>query len=97
MGHCAAKQNKFWEVNDYLFANGRRKEQITIDELCNLFALDSAKMQNCINSYDTHQAILNDINAGKALNIYGTPTYVIDNKTYPGYIPPDIFEILNNP
>ena len=34
----------------------------------------------------------NDIRRGMKLNITGTPTFVIDNKTYTGTIPTNILE-----
>jgi len=90
MAYCAGKQNKFWQVNDYLFVNGRRKNQVTVEELSSAFSLNATEMANCINSQEALDAIEKDISAGKQYNIRGTPTYVINNKNYPGYIPPDV-------
>ena len=96
MAFCASKMNKFWEVNDYLYANGRRHEPIAVYEISEKFSLNLKKMQNCIESNEASQAIQKDIEDGKLLRIKGTPTYVVNGKIYPGYIPPDALGLPSN-
>lgn len=96
MAYCASKMNKFWEVNDYLYANGKRHKPVTLYEISAAFSLNLEKMQNCIESSEASQAIQKDIEYAKLLHIRGTPTYVVNGKIYPGYIPRDVLGLPNN-
>jgi protein-disulfide isomerase/uncharacterized membrane protein len=93
LAYCAQQQKQFWEANDYIFINGRRNEPITTRELASVLNLNENLLERCVSSPETKQAILKDLAEGRALKIRGTPTYVIDDQTYPGRIPQEI--ILN--
>ena len=87
MAHCAGQQKRFWEANDYLYANGRRKNPITPEELAEAIGIDTEPLRACMVSEDAKSAVLKDITAGRDLKLRGTPTYVISGQTYPGSIP----------
>ena len=87
MAHCAGEQNRFWEANDYLYANGRRKNPITPEELAEAIGIDPETLHACMVGEDAKSAVLKDIAAGHELKLKGTPTYVIGGQTYPGSIP----------
>ena len=87
MAHCAGGQERFWEANDYLYANGQRKNPVTPEELAEAIGLDAQALHACMASGDAKSAVLKDIAAGHDLKLRGTPTYVIGDQTYPGSIP----------
>lgn len=92
MAFCAGRQGRFWEANDFLFENGRRREAVSPVELADAVGVDPGSLAVCVESNAASQAVLNDLSAGKALNVRGTPTYVIGNRSYPGRIPQDVIE-----
>jgi uncharacterized membrane protein/2-hydroxychromene-2-carboxylate isomerase len=94
LAHCAGRQNRFWEANDYLFANGRRKEPVTVAELAAALQIDAGGLKTCLESEEARQAVLEDVQAGRDLRVRGTPTFIIGDKNYPGRIPPSVFEPL---
>jgi uncharacterized membrane protein len=87
MAHCAARQQRFWEANDYLYKNGRRKNPITPEELAEAIGVDPEALRVCMVGEEAKSAVLKDIAAGRELKLRGTPTYVIGDQTYPGSIP----------
>ncbi len=90
MAYCAGRQERFWEANDYLFEHGRRREAVTPKELADAVNIDTANLAVCVESNPAKQAVLKDLAAGKALNIRGTPAYVIGSRVYPGRIPKEV-------
>jgi predicted DsbA family dithiol-disulfide isomerase len=94
LAHCAGRQKRFWEANDYLFANGRRKEPVTAKELAAALHIDVDDLTSCLDSDEPREAVAKDVKAGQALRIRGTPTFIIGDKNYPGRIPASVFESL---
>ena len=52
--------------------------------------LDLERFGQCLDSERTASAIKRDIEDGLALKLQGTPSFVIDAKTYTGVLPPDV-------
>ena len=92
LSHCAHEQGRFWEANDYLFANGRRRFPITQEELARSLDLDPDALRDCFEGDEAGQAVQQDLEAGRELGIRGTPTFVVHGETYPGRIPPEIID-----
>jgi len=90
--HCAQEQGKFWEANDYLFANGRRRFPVTQEELAHNLNLDRDALRACVEGDEAGQAVQQDLEAGRELGIRGTPTFVVRGEAYPGRIPEDVIE-----
>jgi len=90
LSYCSGKQKHFWEANDYLFKNGRRKEPVTPSELANEIQINPEHLSECVDSKEAAIAVANDIAAGRDLKISGIPTYIIGNKSYPGRIPKEV-------
>lgn len=90
LAHCAAAQGKFWEANDYLFANGRRREPITAKELAAAVGISASRLKSCSKGAEADSSVQADLAAGRALKIRGTPTFVVGEHTYPGRIPEDV-------
>src|SRR5580692_1385114 len=75
--HCAGEQGKFWEMHhalltgDDLLANGG------IERRAKALGLDNERLQNCMKADRYESAIARNIAAADALDIHGTPAFVI--------------------
>jgi protein-disulfide isomerase len=87
LAHCAGEQGRFWEANDYLFANGRRRSPIHTKELARAVALDETALAACVASDEAMSIVQADIQAGVKHGIRGTPTFVVNGRTYVGHVP----------
>lgn len=96
MAFCAQKKNRFWEANDYLFKNGRRKDAVSEDELAKAIGIDVSFMAKCLKSDEADTVIQSDLRAGRALRIRGTPSYVLEDRVYPGRIPQEVLDSVMN-
>jgi protein-disulfide isomerase len=90
MAYCAGRQGRFWPANDYLFVNGRRESPVTARELVEAVGGDAGELAACMESEAADQAVRQDATEAHGLGVRGTPTYVIDNRTYPGGIPREV-------
>ena len=90
LAHCAGEQKRFWEANDYLYTNGRRKNPVRPEELAQAIGLNPEALSACMVSEDAKSAVTQDIAAGRDLKLRGTPTYAIGDQTYPGSIPENV-------
>lgn len=94
MAHCAGRQDRFWEANDYLFANGKRKKPVTPNELASALQIDAVELSACQANDASRMAIAEDVRAGRAHKVKGTPTFVIGDKVYRGGLPKGLIESL---
>jgi len=73
--YCALRQNKFWEVHDALFRLGELISKLTILSLARKRGLDMARFNACMSSAAARKQIQDELAAGEALKIDGTPTF----------------------
>lgn len=92
MAVCAQKHGRFWEASDFLFNNGRQRDLIMVAELAKAIKVRKSSLDICLEETRTAEVIKEDLNAGRALRIHGTPTFVIGERTYPGQIPAEVLE-----
>ena len=90
MAFCAHEQGRFWEASDYLFARGYSRASTSVRDLAAQIGVDAEVMAACVSGAAASRAVQEDLAAGRALGIRGTPTYVVDKQVYPGRIPPDV-------
>jgi protein-disulfide isomerase len=90
--YCAQKANRFWEANDLLYTKGRRRDLFAPWELAAALKIRKSNLLACEKSPEAAAAVKSDLEAGQALKIRGTPTFVIGDRTYPGFIPPEILD-----
>jgi protein-disulfide isomerase len=93
LANCAGEQHRFWEAHEYLFDHGDDPtEPATFASALNL----SAKaLKACLNRVD--EALNRDIEAGIALDLHGTPVFVVDGKPYMQHLPQLVVEQLRHP
>jgi protein-disulfide isomerase len=89
----AARDNKFWAINDYLYDYSVNKA-IYLREIAEESGLHLDHLKTGIHAPEILKKLQKDILSGMKANIIGTPSYIIDKKVYAGIIPPDILNSL---
>jgi len=92
IGVYAASKNKFWEMNDALYALGRQKEPFNTKALAEMTGFSPGELATATRHPQIREALLYDIRQGMKLKIVGTPTFVVDGNVYPGALPSDILK-----
>ena len=87
IAECAGKQDRFWQANDYLFAEARAIGSRSNTEIARDLGLDPKALEECLRS-DGPRAVAADVDEGNRLNIQGTPTFFVEGQTYTGTFPP---------
>jgi protein-disulfide isomerase len=77
---CAADQGKFWEYVDLAF----EKQQELSSEILSVWAqeleLDMTTFNRCMSSHKRRDTVLADYEAGRALDVRGTPTFFVNGE-----------------
>jgi protein-disulfide isomerase len=89
----AVSRNKFWQMNDLLFAAAGSHKPILIKDLAEQLNLNADDMIHALNSRSVRYRLQQDIFAGNKLGIPGTPAFVINGKVYLGQIPAEILKL----
>jgi len=92
MAFCAGRQGRFWEANDYLFAQGRRREPVTSAQLAEAVKIDAAALESCLPGEEARRALEADMAAGRARKVRGTPTFFLGDRAFPGRVPRDVVD-----
>jgi len=87
---------KFWDYTYLLFENHKHLEKDLLPKYIQELKINLELWKACMN--DTNQTsqiiaqIEKDIEEGKKLGVSGTPSYIIGEKMYRGYLPLGVFE-----
>lgn len=99
---CAGKQSHFWEMNDLLYDfnvyDGTVQERI--EKIATSLKLNVKSLKHCMESKESEAELKKDIDAGIALQIQGTPVFVVDNNIHIGQISQetlDKYGVVNKP
>jgi len=87
IAECAGRQDRFWQANDYLFAEARTLHSRPNGEIARDLGLDAAALDACLRGEGPRSVAL-DVDEGNRLGIQGTPTFLVEGKTYTGSYPP---------
>jgi protein-disulfide isomerase len=87
IAECADKQDRFWQANDYLFAEARMLHARPNGEIARDIGLDPAALEACLREEGPRRVAF-DVDEGNRLDIQGTPTFFVEGKTYTGTYPP---------
>jgi protein-disulfide isomerase/uncharacterized membrane protein len=95
---CAGQQGRFWEMNDALFQNAQEvaagsKQLMSLAES---LQLDMDAFECCLAGPEAAKAVASDVAAGLALEVQGTPAFVVDGKLYLGTIPESVLAPLKD-
>jgi protein-disulfide isomerase len=89
---CAGEQGKFWEFHDMLFANQQALKAADMSGYATSLQLDIKEFDSCV-SVGTHaEKVDNDMAAGSAVGMNGTPGFYINGIPLVGAVPFDMFK-----
>lgn len=88
----AGLKEKFWEMNDFLYQIDHSKGSIRLDDISKKTKIDIRELSWALTSKDIRLRLKKDIAYGIMAGVVGTPSYVINGKTYQGNIPSDILK-----
>jgi uncharacterized membrane protein/protein-disulfide isomerase len=86
----AGTEGRFWQMNDYLFANARGVTKIDLRSAAEAVGMDDNKLAQSIRMPRIRQQLHADIIDGLKLGIDGTPAFLIDGRLYTAQIPPEV-------
>ena len=90
---CSGKQQRFWEAHEYLFEHA--EESVDPATLAAALQLDAGQLDTCLQQIDPD--IRRDVEAGIALDLHGTPAFVVDGRVYLQGIPQSVASQLRLP
>ena len=76
LGLCAARQGKFWQANDLMYAN--RDTRFSAYRLALELKLDDAKMKECMADPKIAEHVKADVAKGNELKLEETPAFFVD-------------------
>lgn len=93
---CAAEQGVYWEMHDKLFGSqaewsGLPDPKETFGGYASALGIDQAAFATCLTSGKFDQAIQEDLQAGQAAGVSGTPSFLINGELLVGAQPIDAF------
>ena len=95
---CAADQDKFWEMHDWLFANtttwAGKDALAQVKKGARAAGADGDKFDKCFDAQTPIQRIVEDFREGQSYEIKGTPAFVINGHLIPGAMPIEQFKKL---
>ena len=77
---CTGDQGQFWPMRDFLFQSPSLAAQLILDS-AQTFKLDLAAFRTCIEGEKHKEDILTDVKDAQALQIHGTPAFLIGKTT----------------
>ena len=81
---CAATQNKFWEMHDYLYEHQQALDDKHLEKYASELALDLVRFKNDMSMHEHAARVREDFLSGVRSGVNGTPTFYIDNTRYDG-------------
>jgi protein-disulfide isomerase len=91
---CANEQGKFWEYHDKLFAGQRDLSDAKLKAMAGELGLDQAKFDACLASGKFEAQIDEDMKAGEAVGVSGTPAFFINGRMLSGAQPFEAFQVI---
>ena len=82
---CANEQNKFWDFHNYLYKNQPPESDTSLYTTVNMtkisgqLGLNAAKFSSCLSSSKFNKNVADDLAAGQAAGVTGTPTVFIND------------------
>jgi protein-disulfide isomerase len=94
-GECAARQGKFWEYADYVFANQDRLPDGIVADAASEIGLDEASYAQCLENRETASEVAADQAEAARIGVGGTPYFLVNGNEVMGAQPVGVFnEVL---
>jgi protein-disulfide isomerase len=83
--HCAAEQNRAWDMHDRLFANQQKLGKEDMAGYAETMGLDSSKFKACLDSGRYAAAVRKDMAEGQSAGVTGTPMFFLGSADATSY------------
>jgi protein-disulfide isomerase len=90
-GECAARQGKFWEYSDYVFANQEKLGDGVVDSAASEVGLEAASYKQCVIGRETASEVAADQAEGARIGVDGTPYFLVNGQEVLGAQPVGVF------
>lgn len=91
--HCAKDQGKYWEMHDKLFANQKSLKVEDLKKYAKEVGVsDTAKFAKCLDSGEKKHIVDESMEAGRKLNVNGTPAFFVNGILLSGAQPFEKFK-----
>ena len=77
-GACAQDQGKFWELHDKMFSNQGKLAVADLKGYAKTLGMDATKFDKCLDSGEKKALVDDDLKAGSAAGVNGTPAFFIN-------------------
>jgi len=77
-GACAQDQGKFWELHDKMFTNQGKLAVADLKGYAKSLGMDAPKFDKCLDSGEKKALVDDDLKAGSAAGVNGTPAFFIN-------------------
>jgi len=84
---CAADQGKFWEMHDSMFENQGDLEVSDLESRAEVLGLDVTRFKSCLDDAQHAGSIKEDVAAGTAAGVTGTPAIFVNGRPLLGTVP----------
>lgn len=92
---AAHKQGKYFEFHQKVMKHQGQKDEKVMEKIAKDIGLDLDKLMKDKDSKEVADLLQNNVQQAQAMNIRGTPGFIIDGQIFPGYMPADrILEII---
>ncbi len=82
MAYCAAEQQRFWQMDRWLFAHDDQVEPSYAQAAADV-GLDGARFERCVERPDVYERAEREAQATTKRHFKGTPTYMVGGKRIP--------------
>ncbi len=89
---CAHEQGKFWEYHDVLYLNQGALDRASLSRYAQNIGLETAKFDSCVDSGKYAEEVANDLQAGAAAGVRGTPAFFVNGQLISGAQPYSLFK-----
>lgn len=93
-GECAAEQDKFWEYHDKLYQKQSSLSEDSFVTFARELNLNVDQFQSCLSKERYADELQEDLEAGVAAGVRGTPTFFINGNRIAGSIPAEVMEAI---
>ena len=84
---CAGEQASFWEMHDLLFAEQHTLTVADLKEKASRLGLNRTAFDRCLDSDRHYETVRDDIRAGAAAGVSGTPAIFVNGRALTGAVP----------